>query len=253
MFGELVDSVALFGSQRRAYVFTANPLGVQADGIVTEGQDQDFSFDTLWFAEGRLTPFGYVVKMTIPFRSLRFTSDREQTWGVALSRRIRRLDEDAFWPLVSKRAQAFVPQFAVANGMSRIDPGANVQVTPYGVTTNGSADGEAIEERRLGFDTKFGLGSAVVVDASMNPDFSEVESDTPQVTVNERFEVLFPERRPFFVEGRGIFSRDVNCSAVNCNGEGLFYSRRIGLDPFKNRVYEGRAHGKAKAAQPEAA
>lgn len=221
---EADDSVSIyldtFHDQRRAYVFTANPLGVQADGIVTEGQDQDFSFDTLWFAEGRLTPFGYVVKMTIPFRSLRFTSDREQTWGVALSRRIRRLDEDAFWPLVSKRAQAFVPQFAVANGMSRIDPGANVQVTPYGVTTNGSADGEAIEERRLGFDTKFGLGSAVVVDASMNPDFSEVESDTPQVTVNERFEVLFPERRPFFVENAGYFNTPIP----------LFFSRRI-VDP----------------------
>ncbi len=218
------DSVSIyldtFHDQRRAYVFTANPLGVQADGIMTEGQAQDSSFDTLWFTESRLTSFGYVVKMTIPFRSLRFTSDREQTWGVALSRRIRRLDEDAFWPLISKRAQAFVPQFAEATGLNHVNPGANIQFTPYGVTTNGVSEGDAIEERRLGFDTKFGIGSAFVVDATVNPDFSEVESDTPQVTVNERFEVLFPERRPFFVENAGYFNTPIP----------LFFSRRV-VDP----------------------
>lgn len=218
------DSVSIyldtFHDQRRAYVFTANPLGVQADGIMTEGQAPDASFDTLWFTESRLTSFGYVVKMTIPFRSLRFTSDRDQTWGVALSRRIRRLDEDAFWPLISKRAQAFVPQFADASGLNHVNPGTNVQFTPYGVTTNGVSDGDAIDERRLGFDTKFGIGSAFVVDATVNPDFSEVESDTPQVTVNERFEVLFPERRPFFVENAGYFNTPIP----------LFFSRRV-VDP----------------------
>lgn len=218
------DSVSVyldtFHDQRRAYVFRSNPVGVQSEGILTEGQDEDSSFDTLWYTESRLTSFGFVVKMTIPFRSLRFTGEPVQTWGFAVSRTIRRLDEDDFWPLVTKRAQAFVPQFAVANGLARINPGANVQMTPYGVMSGGRDEGDSIGERRVGFDTKFGVGSAFVIDATVNPDFSEVESDTPQVTINERFEVLFPERRPFFVENAGYFNTPIP----------LFFSRRI-ADP----------------------
>lgn len=218
------DSVSVyldtFHDQRRAYVFSSNPVGVQSESVLTEGQDEDSSFDTLWYTESRLTPFGFVVKMTIPFRSLRFTGEPVQTWGIAVSRKIRRLDEDDYWPHITKRAQAFVPQFAVAHGLSRISPGANVQVTPYGVVTGGRDGEDRLAERRLGFDTKVGVGSAFVVDAAVNPDFSEVESDTPQVTINERFEVLFPERRPFFVENAGYFNTPIP----------LFFSRRI-ADP----------------------
>lgn len=235
------DSVSVyldtFHDRRRAYVFSANPLGVQADGTLTEGQDEDSSFDTLWHTEARLTSFGYVVKMAIPFRSLRFTGDRDQTWGIALSRKIRRLDEEAFWPLVTKRAQAFVPQFADARGLSRISPGANVQMTPYGVMSGGRDGGDPIEERRLGFDAKFGIGSAFVADVAFNPDFSEVESDTPQVTVNERFEVLFPERRSFFVENASYFNTPIP----------LFFSRRIG-DPRAGVRVTGKSGGWATGA-----
>lgn len=222
------DSVSLyldtFHDRRRAYVFTANPFGVQSESIRTEGQDEDASFDTLWYSEGAVTSFGYIVKMAIPFRSLRFSGDPAQTWGIALSRTVQRLNEEAFWPLVSKRAQGFVYQFADAHGLEHIAPGANLQVTPYGVFSDAriGAAGDATFDstRRLGIDAKVGLGSAFVLDATVNPDFSEVESDTPQVTVNERFEVLFPEKRSFFVENAGYFSTPVP----------TFFSRRV-LDP----------------------
>lgn len=224
---EADDSVSVyldtFHDRRRAYVFSSNPLGVQSDRMKTEGQDDDESFDTLWFTEARLTPFGYVVKMTIPFRSLRFTGERRQVWGIALSRSIQRLNEDAYWPMITKRIKVFVPQFAEARGLERISPGANVQLTPYGAFTDarvGTSGTPATLDRRVGFDAKVGWGSAVVLDAAVNPDFSEVESDEPQVTVNERFEVLFPERRPFFVENAGYFNTPIP----------LFFSRRI-LDP----------------------
>ncbi|MFN8058309.1 MAG: DUF5916 domain-containing protein [Vicinamibacterales bacterium] len=213
-----------FHDRQRAYVFASNPLGIQADRVKTEGQDDDESFDTLWETEARLTSFGYVVKMTIPFQSLRFPGQPEQEWGIALSRRIQRLNEDVYWPLVSKRVQGVVPQFADARGLKRISPGANVQAIPYGVYTgvvNGDASSASrVDSRRLGMDAKVGLGSAFVLDATANPDFSEVETDDPQVTVNERFEVFFPERRPFFVENAGFFVTPVP----------LFFSRRI-LDP----------------------
>lgn len=222
-----------FRDERRAYVFSSNPLGVQSERVKTEGQEDDESFETLWHTEARLTGFGYVVKVAIPFRSLRFSGEPVQTWGIALSRTIQRLDEDAYWPLVSKRVQAFVPQFAVARGLERVSPGSNVQVTPYGAFTGarvGPSGSPGTAERRLGLDAKVGVGSAFVVDAAINPDFSEVESDEPQVTVNERFEVLFPERRPFFVENAGYFNTPIP----------LFFSRRI-LDP----ALGARATGKS--------
>lgn len=224
-----------FHDRRRAYVFTSNPLGVQSDRMKTEGQEDDESFDTLWYTEGRLTPFGYIVKMSIPFRSLRFPGDAVQVWGIAFSRRIPRLNEEAYWPLVTKRAQAFVPQFADGRGLQRVSPGSNVQVTPYSAFTNarlGTSGTPTSIERRLGFDTKVGIGSAFVLDAAVNPDFSEVESDEPQVTVNERFEVLFPERRPFFVENAGYFNTPIP----------LFFSRRI-LDPGVGVRMTGKSGG----------
>ncbi len=223
--GESDDSVSLhldtFHDGRRAYVFSSNPLGVQSELIQTEGQDDDESFDTLWYTEGALTSFGYVVKMSIPFRSLRFSGEPVQQWGLAVGRRIQRLNEEWYWPRLSRRVQGLVPQFAVARGLERISPGANVQLTPYGAFTGArvgtAADGELDATRRIGLDVKVGLGSAFVLDAAINPDFSEVESDEPQVTVNERFEVLFPERRSFFVENAGYFTTPLP----------VFFSRRI--------------------------
>ena len=232
------DSVSLyldtFHDRRRAYVFTSNPYGVQSEHIRTEGQDDDDSFDTLWYTEAAMTPFGYVVKMTIPFRSLRFSGAPSQSWGIALSRRIQRLTEESYWPLVSKRVQGLVPQFAVARGLEHISPGANIQLTPYGAFTGArvgpAAAGEVDTTWRGGLDAKVGLGSAFVLDAAVNPDFSEVESDEPQVTVNERFEVLFPEKRPFFLENAGYFGTPVP----------VFFSRRV-LDPRAGARVTGKA------------
>lgn len=231
---ETDDSVSVyldtFHDRRRAYVFSSNPLGVQSEYIKTEGQDDDPSFDTLWYTEASLTAYGYVVRMSIPFRSLRFSGTPSQTWGIAFSRRIQRLNEESFWPPVSKRVQGFVPQFAAAEGLERIAPGSNVQFTPYGVFTGARTAAGTDTSRRVGLDAKVGIGSAFVMDAAMNPDFSEVESDAPQVTVNERFEVLFPEKRTFFVENAGYFAAPIPA----------FFSRRI-LDPSGGTRLTGKS------------
>jgi hypothetical protein len=224
------DAVALyldtFHDRQRAYVFMVNPLGVQMDGFRTEGQDEDLSFDTLWHSEGRLTSDGYVVRMAIPFRSLRFTAGDVQSWGVALGRFIRRSNEEAYWPYITKRVNSFVPQFGSLAGLSDISPGHNVQLIPYGVLARARVldeDASAFDttgDQRMGIDAKLVFRDALTVDAALNPDFSQVESDDPQVTVNERFEVFFPEKRPFFIENAGYFQTPIN----------LFFSRRI-ADP----------------------
>jgi len=224
------DGVAVyldtFHDRKRAYLFQTNPLGVQLDGVVTEGQDDDYSFDAVWQSESRLTADGYVVRFAIPFRSLRFAKAPVQSWGIALARFVRRSNEEAYWPLVTKRLAGFVPQFGVLEQLRDISPGRNIQAIPYGAFTGARfLDTEVpafrhASDRRLGLDLKTVVRDAVTLDGTVNPDFSQVESDEPQVTINERFEVFFPEKRPFFIENAGYFQTPVN----------LFFSRRI-TDP----------------------
>jgi hypothetical protein len=223
---QVVIYLDTFLDREHAYVFATNPLGVQRDGILTEGQDEDWSFDTVWASEGQLTDSGYVVRMAIPFRSLRFSNDRTQTWSVAVGRIIPRNSEEAYWPHVTKRVQGFVPQFAPLNGLAEISAGRNVQMNPYVAAARArflDRDAAAYDngrEARMGMDAKMVLRDALTVDGTVNPDFSQVESDDPQVTVNERFEVFFPEKRPFFIENAGYFQTPIN----------LLFTRRI-VDP----------------------
>src|SRR5919106_772797 len=212
--------------RERAYVFMANPLGVQLDGIVTEGQDDDLRFDAVWHTEGRITQNGYVVRMVIPFRNLRFPNASAQRWGIALARITPRDGEESYWPAVTKRVQGLVPQFATLHGLADISPARNVQVNPY--TTLARArfldeDAAAFRtdgDQALGVDAKAVVRDALTLDVTVNPDFSQVETDDPQVTINERFQVFFPEKRPFFIENAGYFQTPVN----------LLFSRRI-VDP----------------------
>ncbi len=220
---QVVVILDTFHDRRRAYVFAANPLGIQRDGIRTEGQEDDFTFDAVWSAEGHLTPDGYTVRITIPFRSLRFPDTPQQTWGIALGRIIPRLSEESYWPYITKRVGGFVHQMATLKGLRDISPGRNLQIAPYAATAG---------DQRAGLDAKAVFRDAITLDLTMNPDFSQVESNEPQVTVNRRFEVFFPEKRPFFVENAGLLQTPVN----------LFFSRRI-ADP----QYGMRVSGKAGA------
>lgn len=228
IFGD--DTVAIFldtfHDRQRAYQFSINPLGIQLDGILVEGQHNDFSFDTLWHSEGRLVDDGFIVLMAVPFRSLRFPNTASQTWGFALGRFIPRNAEYALWPYISRRIQGFASQMAVLKGLKDISPGRNLQLIPYGTFTGSRfLDRNAQEfattrEGRAGLDAKIVLRDALTLDLAANPDFSQVESDEPQVTVNQRFEVFFPEKRPFFLENAGFFRTPEN----------LFFSRRV-VDP----------------------
>ena len=240
------DYVAIFfdtfNDHQRAYEFFSNPLGVQADGISTEGQGDDFSFDTVWRSRGRLTPTGYVVSIAIPFKSLRFPpASGPQTWGIALLRGIPINNEQSFWPGITRKISGFANQFADGNGLQGVSPGHNVQFIPYGTFTGARFLDGAIFERdasaRAGVDAKIVAHDAVTFDFTVNPDFSQVESDEPQVTVNQRFEVFFAEKRPFFLENAGYFQTPIT----------LFFSRRIG-DPQVGARATGKIGGWAVGA-----
>ncbi len=235
-----------FHDARRGYAFAANPLGIQWDALWTEGSigtglpadysGFDTSFDTVWRSEGRLTGRGYILLMAIPFKSLRFPNTDQQEWGIILNRSIPRTNENLFWPRISIRIQGRFNQAASATGLEHISPGRNIQLIPYGLF-RGFRDIDQrdpnhpfFESRRLkpefGLDSKFILQDSFVLDSTINPDFSQVESDQPQITVNQRFEVFFPEKRPFFLENSNYFTTPIN----------LVFTRRIGHPEFGLRL-----------------
>jgi Domain of unknown function (DUF5916)/Carbohydrate family 9 binding domain-like len=231
------DQVAVlfdtFHDRRRAYEFQTTPLGVQWDAIYTEatrdevGGNWDTSFDTVWDSRGKVTSRGFVVWMAIPFKSLRFPATQEQDWGIILYRGINRKNEDAFWPKVSYKVAGRLGQAATLHGLEGISPGRSIELIPYGVMRSfrglDTRDPSnpyfqhADVQGQPGMDAKFVIHDHFVVDMTANPDFSQVESEDPQITVNQRFEVYFPEKRPFFLENEDYFRTPLN----------LFFTRNI--------------------------
>jgi hypothetical protein len=234
-----------FHDRRRAYAFQTNPLGVQWDAIWSEAPHEevsgnfDTSFDTVWYSQGKVTPEGYVAWMAIPFKSLRFPPTTEQAWGIILYRGIIRENENAFWPEVSQRFEGRLGQAATLTGLEGISPGRNIQLIPYGLLNSfrdlddRDPNFPHFEHRAIGgtfgVDSKIVLNDSLVLDLAANPDFSQVESDEPQVTVNQRFAVFFPEKRPFFIENADYFRTPID----------LFFTRRI-----VNPSYGARLTGK---------
>jgi hypothetical protein len=228
------DFVALvldtFHDERRGYQFWSNPLGIQSDNIWTEGRGLDFSFDTVWHSRAKITEQGYVVWMAIPFKSLRFKRAAEQKWGIAVWRIIPRLSEESTWPRISSRIEGELNQSATMYGLRDISPGRNIQLVPYAfarsfraLDTRDAGGPRFVTDNfdpQAGLDAKLILKDSFVLDVAVNPDFSQVESDEPQITLNRRFEVFFPEKRPFFIENAGFFQTPIN----------LFFTRRI-ADP----------------------
>ena len=226
-FGFVLDT---FSDRKNGLFFYVNPFGVQQDGIWNDFQEPDYSYDMLWNSQGKVTSQGFVVWFEIPFRSLRFPRNPEQTWGIFFERDIRRNFEFSFYPHISSNTQGWLSQETHADGLKKISPGRNIQFVPYGSLRSfrGLDDrpggvphfvGKSFEPR-AGLDSKIVLKDSLVFDATLNPDFAQVESDEPQVTVNQRFEVFFPEKRPFFLENAGYFATPIN----------LVFTRRI-ADP----------------------
>ena len=223
-----------FHDHRHMYWFDINPYGVQAEGNVIDGVEDDPSWDTLWYSEARITDDGYTGIAVIPFKSIRFPPDSGQTWGIIMGRWIMRNNEFAVWPQVSRRRTGFVSQGGDLEGINDISPGRNIQLIPYGLFghsryIDSTPAMRSETEARAGLDAKIVLKDALTVDVAVNPDFSQVESDEPQVTVNQRFEVWYPEKRPFFLENAGYFKTP----------ERLFFSRRI-ADPKIGARLTGR-------------
>lgn len=232
-----------FNDQRAAFAFRSTPLGMQWDARWTEGASMRAGFDTtletVWESDGQVTDQGYMVKMAIPLRSLRFLDRPEQLWRIQFGRIIPRLSEESYWPPYLIDIEGRLNQTALLEGISNVSPGNNSQIVPFLFAREvdslkpNAVGGPAFRrasEQDVGVDAKFIFNDSMVLDITLNPDFSQVESDEPQVTVNERFEVQFPERRPFFVENADFFATDSN----------LVFTRRI-VDPDGGVRFTGKS------------
>jgi len=232
-----------FHDQRHGFLFDVNPRGVQADALWSEDSGADYSYDTVWDSGSKLTKQGYVIWMSIPFRSIRFHPANEQVWGVTLMRYIARNDEYDYWPRVSSRISGRLNQEGLITGVESVSPSHNMQFNPYGHLRSLHAldNRDPIQPRfenrnvqgKLGLDSKFVFHDSLVLDTTINPDFAQIESDQPQNTVNQRFEVFFPEKRPFFLENSNFFS-DTNIGIYSLSR--VLFTRRIVQPSFGARL-----------------
>jgi hypothetical protein len=228
VFGE--DNIRLyldtFNDQRRAYLIGFNPLGIQQDGIYTEGQGTDFSVDIVMESKGVITSDGYTVEVAIPFKSLRYTAGKDKLWGIHVWRNIDRFnDEMDSWVPISRDKSSTLSQAAHLTGLEGISTERTLELIPsFTVSETGkrsrsfrpvtlgvplAADPGRLLNRPVEFDpgltAKWGITPTMTLDLALNPDFAQVEADATVNTANQRFPIFFEEKRPFFLEGIDIF------------------------------------------------
>jgi hypothetical protein len=252
-----------FDDQRRAFVFSSNALGIQADGLYSEQNGSDYSFDTVWDTWGQRTPFGYVVLMRIPFASLYFAKavpGQTRTWGIILQRNISHANESAFWPQNRHRIAGLLTQDIAADGFSDIERGQNLQFEPYVLGRNLrqlntiDPDDPYFEDKHLqgytGLDAKFILHNSLVLDTTVNPDFSQVGVDNP-ATPNQRFPPYFAEVRPFFIENSSYFMTPISLYYTNHIVKPQYGARLTGkLGPWALGVLGVDDRSPGQAVQP---
>jgi len=222
--------------QRTAYVFAVNPAGVKRDFIVAEGQDDDLGWDAIWSAATTRDSLGWTAEFRIPLSALRFAPDGDGIWGLNLVRSVARDREESFWAPIRRDEPRLVAAFGEMSGMSGLPSPRRLELLPYvvsGVTrAPGSGDDPFYNTNdpsgAAGLDLKYGVTSDLTLDATINPDFGQVEADPSQVNLSA-FETFLDERRPFFTEGAEIYRFGLGMG--DDDSETLFYSRRIGRAP----------------------
>src|SRR5688572_5312703 len=225
-----------YHDRRTGYEFKVNPAGVKADCAIYNDGNEDVAWDAVWDAATLIDSLGWTAEYRIPLSQLHYSAKGNVTFGLLLWRVIQRYGETITWPLYRTSRSGFTSQFGELTGLEGLTSPGHAEVTPYLVTK--SVQGPATagytrdQEFTVGGDFKYRVASNLLLNATVNPDFGQVEAD-PSVLNLGAFETFFEERRPFFVEGKGLFTFRVNCVVVvDCDtGEGLFYSRRIGRAP----------------------
>jgi hypothetical protein len=209
-----------FDDRRHAYEFFVNPLGVQMDLTNDDvNKNESSSWDAIWDSAGKITDQGYVVEMAIPFSQLRFPhSTGKETWAVDVLRFRPRQDRERISNNPLERGRnCYLCQLSEIRGFAGVEPGKNIEVVPSltasrtderDPATGGLTKGDTDPE--VGLDVRWGITPDLTANLTVNPDFSQVEADVPQLSENNRFSLFFPETRPFFLEGADYFATPIN-------------------------------------------
>jgi hypothetical protein len=231
-----------FRDRQNGFVFGTNPNGLEYDGqVANEGEGGGFAgselggfnlnWDGSWTVRTALGDFGWSAEFAIPFRTLRYGKGAAQTWGLNLQRNIRRRNEKAYWaPLARNYSLHRVSSAGALDGL-RVPKQRNLQISPYvlGELAEPSPGSPREERGDLGGELKWSVTPSLTLDGTVNTDFAQVEADEQQINL-DRFDLFYPEKRPFFLENAGFFT-------VGTPGEvDLFFSRRIGLGPSGERI-----------------
>lgn len=220
----LIDS---YHDRRTGYVFAVNPAGVKRDYYTFDDNQEDVSWDAVWDVATRIDSLGWTAEFRIPLSQLRYSPAPDHTFGVMIMRDVARRNERFSWPVYRRSRPGIASQFAEVGGFVGLGSPRRLEISPYALTRNSSAQRaqgfERTQRVTVGGDIKYGLTSNLTLDATVNPDFGQVEADPATLNLTA-FETFLTEQRPFFLEGTGIFQFDGD-------GTSLFYTRRIGRAP----------------------
>lgn len=251
------DNVQLFlgtyGDSRQALVFSVNPFGIQSDGVLSETgaatgggflggapktrESADLAPDYVWKSKGHLTDWGYEVEIAIPFKSLRYGAGDEQQWQLHVIRTVQATGFEDSWAPAKRAGSSFLAQSGHLSGLRDLRRGVTVDVIPTitssSVGARSSSDWTYSASRpEFGGSVRWGVTSNLTIAGTANPDFSQVESDATQFSLDPRVAVFFPERRPFFLESQEQFSTPNR----------LIYTRRV-TQPIAAAKLTGKQRG----------
>jgi hypothetical protein len=220
----MIDS---YHDRRSGFEFAVNPAGVKRDYYTYDDSREDLSWDAVWDVATRIDSLGWTAEFRIPLSQLRYAHAAEHTFGLMVVRDIGRTNERDAWPLLRRSKSGIASQFGEMVGLTGLGSPHRLELTPYMLSKNVGAPRTSgfarSQQQSVGADVKYGITSNLTLDATVNPDFGQVEADPAELNLTA-FESFFEERRPFFLEGSGIFQFGPDPTR-------LFYARRIGRPP----------------------
>ncbi len=241
---QIIVMIDSYHDRRTGFEFAVNPVGVKFDALASgDGDNEDDAWNGIWDVATQIDSLGWTAEYRIPFSQLRFARGDDLTFGFSVWRRLQRHTADLTWPLYRTSKSGFSSQFGELTGLRGVAKPERMELIPYILTQNQpdrSTGGlERQQVNQVGGDLKYAVAPNITLNATVNPDFGQVEAD-PSVLNLGAFETFFSERRPFFVEGSNVFDFRINCFVVvDCQtGEALFYPRRIGRSPSLGQYAE---------------
>lgn len=233
--GPFIDT---YSDLKQGFEMYVNPKGIQGDLLWTSN-NEDSNYDIIYDSEAKMYKDKWTAEMRIPFKSLRFPDRKEQKWRIHLLRnRPRGARQEIYWASVSRDNPNFMGQSGTLNGIKDVKRGRDIQILPYILGTQNSTLEDFSDpnskfthgklEGEIGLSAKYGLSSTLTLDATYNPDFSQVEADAPQININSPFALFYPEKRPFFLEGIDHFATPINVSYTRSINNPLFAAKLSG-------------------------